>query len=196
MTMSLRSLSAAAFLVVAVSASAATVQGVGHSTCSDYVTISRSDNPRLVSNFENWVLGYLSGANTMLTSLNPRNDVLKLVTPAQVNDRLRAVCTAPRPRPGWLPTCPMAATRNRVNRRCAAPAPSCRPAPTWSSSKVVAGPHPRCSFWWSAAFRSVHILVSLHNRSIHSVYGYKAVVKQGQSGCCKMPSPYKLPERV
>ena len=95
MTMSLRNLSAAAFMVVAVSASAATVQGVGHSTCSDYVTISRSDNPRLVSNFENWVLGYLSGANTMLTSLNPRNDVLKLVTPAQVNDRLRAVCTAP-----------------------------------------------------------------------------------------------------
>lgn len=95
MTMSLRSLSAAAFMVVAVSASAATVQGVGHSTCSDYVTISRSDTPRLVSNFENWVLGYLSGANMMLTGLNPRNDVLKLVTPAQVNDRLRAVCNAP-----------------------------------------------------------------------------------------------------
>ena len=84
MTMSLRSLSAAAFMVVAGAASAATVQGVGHSTCSDYVTISRSDSPRLVSNFENWVLGYLSGANMMLTGLNPRNDVLKLVTPAEV----------------------------------------------------------------------------------------------------------------
>jgi hypothetical protein len=72
-----------------------TIHGVGNSPCSEYVAVARSESPRLVSNYENWVLGYLSGANMMLTGINPQHNLLSLVKPAQVAERLRAVCIAP-----------------------------------------------------------------------------------------------------
>lgn len=71
------------------------VQGSGVSVCAEYVAIARSEAPRLVANYENWVLGYLSGANAMLTALNPRYNVLGFGTPVAIQERLRVLCMAP-----------------------------------------------------------------------------------------------------